>query len=131
MSFYMHCISLICCRHSRDTYAYITVIHFTLYSETSEGAEGRAEVEVEVKVEPGVDYQPISIRVGPGDYEYECPLCHDVRASKNGMRGHIREVHTKIPYMCETCNFSTFNPDSLGRHEKKCAKKLLVTPRKR
>lgn len=80
-----------------------------------------------VKVEPGVTYEPITVKLPEGGYQYKCPLCpRDVfTKSKNGMRGHIGEFHTGEVLLCEMCEFSSYNPDSLSKHVR-----LTHTPRK-
>jgi hypothetical protein len=74
-----------------------------------------------VKAEPGVIYEPITVRFGPKKYEYKCPLCAVPRTtrSKNAMRGHIAEIHTGTPLLCVMCDFSCYNPDWMAQHEKK------------
>lgn len=80
-----------------------------------------------VKVEAGVTYEPISVsylnEAGLKKYKYKCPLCVAVCTTNtcNGMRSHIREIHTGVPYLCTNCDtYSTFNPDSINCHENKC-----------
>ena len=67
------------------------------------------------------DDKPVTICVSkaPYKYNYGCPRC-DVppTVSKNGMDAHIREFHTRQPLLCAYCKFTTFNQDSLGRHER-------------
>jgi hypothetical protein len=74
-----------------------------------------------VKVEPGVTYEPITVRLGPKKYEYRCPLCPVpfTTVSKNGMRGHINATHTGVAMLCTMCDFSCYNPDRMAAHEKK------------
>ena len=59
---------------------------------------------------------------GKVTYKYGCPVpaCeHPVMASKYGMDAHIREKHTFEPHLCAFCNFTSFNLDSVMRHERK------------
>ena len=66
--------------------------------------------------------RPVSICVSrdPWRYNYGCPQCAEPpKSSFNGMDAHIRAVHTKVALLCAFCNFSTYNRDSLLRHEKK------------
>ena len=59
---------------------------------------------------------------GKVTYKYGCPVpaCeHPVMASKHGMDAHIREKHTFEPHLCAFCNFTSFNFDSVMKHERK------------
>ena len=51
-------------------------------------------------------------------YKYKCPQCEVVKVSKRGLNSHIRQVHTLKTSMCCFCEFTTYNLDSLQRHEK-------------
>ena len=51
-------------------------------------------------------------------YKYKCPQCEVVKVSKRGLDSHIRQVHTLKAFMCCFCEFTTYNLDSLQRHEK-------------
>ena len=51
-------------------------------------------------------------------YKYGCPQCDEVKGSKRGMDSHIRQVHTLKAFVCCLCEFTTYNMDSLHRHEK-------------
>ena len=53
-----------------------------------------------------------------GTHSWACPQCNTVRGSKNGCDAHIRQVHTGKALVCALCSFSTYNMDSLQRHEK-------------
>ena len=61
---------------------------------------------------------PIMIKLGPHSYEFRCGNC-DIppRATRCAMDAHIRSTHTKKALLC-SCHFSTYNLDSLQRHEK-------------
>ena len=61
---------------------------------------------------------PIYVKLEDNKYEYRCGNC-DVTPmkSKYGMDAHIRSVHTKKALLCTFCAFSTYNLDSLNRHE--------------
>ena len=61
--------------------------------------------------------QPVVVMVG-GSHSWACPLCNIVRGSKNGCDTHIQQVHTGKALVCALCSFSTYNMDSLQRHEK-------------
>ena len=67
--------------------------------------------------------EPVLVKVvgegGKVRYKYGCPNCSTpIMGSKRGMDAHIRSVHTKIPLLCSYCDFTTWNMDSLNRHEK-------------
>ena len=51
-------------------------------------------------------------------HSWACPQCNMVRGSKNGCDAHIRQVYTGKALVCALCSFSTYNMDSLQRHEK-------------
>ena len=51
-------------------------------------------------------------------YKYKCPQCKVVKVSKRGLNSHIRQVHTLKAFLCCFCDFTTYNLDSLQRHEK-------------
>ena len=63
------------------------------------------------------DEEPILIRVG-GKISYSCPRCETVTVSKNGCDAHIRSVHTGKALRCAYCAFSSYNRDSLNRHQR-------------
>ena len=52
---------------------------------------------------------------------YSCPVMGCGYPPSKYLRSvdsHIRSVHTKVAYFCSFCRWSTFNLDSLQRHEK-------------
>ena len=51
-------------------------------------------------------------------YKYKCPQCEVVKVLKRGLDSHIRQVHTLKAFVCCFCEFTTYNFDSLQRHEK-------------
>ena len=61
---------------------------------------------------------PIYVKLEDNKYEYRCGN-YDVTPmkSKYGMDAHICSVHTKKALLCTFCAFSTYNLDSLNRHE--------------
>ena len=61
---------------------------------------------------------PIMIKLGPCKYTYKCGNCDIAPRTKHAMDAHIRSVHTKKALLCSFCHFSTYNMDSLQRHEK-------------
>ena len=69
-----------------------------------------------IKMEGGKD-QPIMVIIG-GNRSWACPQCNTVRGSKNGCDAHIKQAHTGKALVCAFCSFSTYNLDSLQRHEK-------------
>ena len=62
---------------------------------------------------------PIMTKLGPHSYEFRCGNC-DIppRTTKRAMDAHICSTHTKKALLCSFCHFSTYNLDSLQRHEK-------------
>ena len=62
---------------------------------------------------------PIYVKLGDNKYEYRCGNC-DVTPmkSKYGMDANICSVHTKKALVCTFCPFSTYNLDSLNKHER-------------
>ena len=84
--------------------------------------EEEEEEEEEMEQEPGMSKiveTPIYVKLEDNKYEYRCGNC-DVTPmrSKYGMDAHIRSVHTKKALLCMFCAFSTYNLDSLNRHER-------------
>ena len=67
------------------------------------------------------DDKPVTICISkaPYKYNYGCPRC-DVppTVSKNGMDAHM---------LCAFCKFTTFNADSLGRHERQDCPALKIS----
>ena len=66
----------------------------------------------------GLIETPIMIKLGPHQYIYKCGNCDIAPKTKHAMDAHIRSVHTKKALLCSFCHFSTYNMDSLQRHEK-------------
>ena len=66
--------------------------------------------------------EPVLIKIMDGGktrYKYGCPNCDvGIMGSKRGMDAHIRATHTKIPLLCSYCEFTSYNMDSLQRHER-------------
>ena len=93
----------------------------TLTTLTKVKKEEEEEEEEEMEQEPGTSKiveTPIYVKLEDNKYEYRCGNC-DVTPmrSKYGMDAHIRSVHTKKALLCTFCAFSTYNQDSLNRHE--------------
>ena len=88
--------------------------------EASESGSGRGMTITPVR--EGGPESPITIQVkmagGKVVYKYKCPQCEVVKVSKRGLDSHIRQVHTLKAFMCCFCEFTTYNLDSLHRHEK-------------
>ena len=62
---------------------------------------------------------PIIIKLGPHLYQFRCGNCDIApKATKHAMDAHIRGAHSKKALLCSFCYFSTYNLDSLQRHEK-------------
>ena len=87
----------------------------------------KVEKEMDMDMEPSTsmpvgDMKPISCYV-KGKKMYKCPLssCFGSMTplvSYYGMDSHIKQWHTKDPYRCSWCTFSSYNRDSFARHEK-------------
>ena len=81
----------------------------------------KEEEEEEMEQEPGTSKiveTPIYVKLEDNKYEYRCRNCDVIpMRSKYGMDTHIRSVHTKKALLCTFCAFSTYNLDSLNRHE--------------
>ena len=79
------------------------------------------EGEVKQLANPGVSgfiEMPIMIKLGPRKYTYKCGNCDIAPRRKCAIDAHICSVHTKKALLCSFCPFSTYNMDSLQRHEK-------------
>ena len=92
-------------------------------AEVVEGEEGASTSGISITpVSQGGPDSPITIQIKEEDgkvtYKYKCPQCHHVKISKRGLDSHIRQVHTKKPFVCTLCDFTTYNLDSMQRHEK-------------
>ena len=75
--------------------------------------EGKEEVKEEIIK------TPIMIKLGVHQYQFKCPNCEvPPKATRRAMDAHIRSEHTKEVLFCYLCPFSTYNLDSLQRHEK-------------
>ena len=66
---------------------------------------------------------PITIQIndevtGKVTYKYKCPQCDHIKISKRGLDSHIRAVHTKNALVCCKCDFTSYNLDSMQRHER-------------
>ena len=70
-----------------------------------------------VKKEPGTGEELVWVKVG-GKVHYSCPQCDKVTASKYGCDAHIRQAHTGKTLICGNYRFSTYNMDSLNRHQR-------------
>ena len=83
--------------------------------------EPMEEGEVKSAADPSVSAFieiPIMIKLGPREYIYKCGNCDIAPRTKQSIDAHIRSVHTKEALLCSFCYFSTYNLDSLQRHEK-------------
>ena len=83
--------------------------------------EPMEEGEVKLVADPGVSgfiETPIMIKLGPHEYIYKCGNCEIAPKTKCAIDAHICSVHTKKALLCSFCHFSTYNMDSLQRHEK-------------
>ena len=62
---------------------------------------------------------PIAVRLEGHKYQYKCGNCNTpLTATSRAMDVHIRAVHTKTAYLCLYSDFTTYNLDSMQRHEK-------------
>ena len=84
--------------------------------------EPEQEEEMDVDLEASTSEpkeKPIHVTEGGKTLYYKCSNCDITpKRSKWGMDSHIRAVHTKKALVCSFCAFSTYNMDSLQRHEK-------------
>ena len=91
---------------------------------TKESSEVPMEEDVgniEVKQAQGAEINKnlIMIKLGAHKYEFKCGNCDIApRATRCAMDAHIRSVHTKEALVCYMYPFTTYNLDSLQRHEK-------------
>ena len=87
---------------------------------TKEEREVPMEEDVAVKQErQEINKTPIMIKLGGHKYQFKCGNC-DIppKATSRAMDAHICSVHTKEALVCYICPFTTYNLDSLQRHEK-------------
>ena len=83
--------------------------------------EPMEEGEVKPVADPGMSgfiEMPIMIKLGPCEYIYKCGNCDIAPKTKCAIDAHICSVHTKKALLCSFYHFSTYNMDSLQRHEK-------------
>ena len=92
--------------------------HFHPHPTKTPTPEEQMEVEEAAKQKPMIE-KPIHVTEGGKTLYYRCGNCDIVpKKSRVGMDSHIRVVHTKKALRCSFCTFSTYNFDSLQRHEK-------------
>ena len=60
---------------------------------------------------------PVIVMVG-GIRQWTFPQCSTVWGSHNSCDAHIRQTHTGKAFVCAFCSFSSYNLDSMQRHEK-------------
>ena len=60
---------------------------------------------------------PVIVMVG-GVRKWACPQCNTIQGSRNRCDAHIRQTHTGKALVCAFCSFSSYNLDSMQRHEK-------------
>ena len=83
--------------------------------------EPMEEGEVKTVADPGVSAfieTSIMIKLGPREYIYKCGNYDIAPRTKRAIDAHIHSVHAKKALLCSFCHFSTYNMDSLQRHEK-------------
>ena len=83
---------------------------------------GTSGISIQVVGGGGQD-TPITLQIkdevtGKVTYKYKCPQCDHIKISKRGLDSHIRAAHTKNALLCSLCDFSTYNLDSMQRHER-------------
>ena len=87
-----------------------------------EGEEASTSGVSVTQVREGGPESPVTIAIkteeGKVNYKYKCPQCDTVKATRRGVDSHIRSVHTLKAFVCCLCDFTTYNLDSLQRHEK-------------
>ena len=77
-----------------------------------------AETSSPVKREGGSkNEEPVIVMIS-GHRNWACPQSNTVQGLRNGCDAHIRQAHTGKALVCSFCSFSTYNMDSLTRHEK-------------
>ena len=77
------------------------------------------QMDVEEHEQKPMNEKPIHVTEGGKTLYYRCGNCDIApKKSRAGMDSHIRAVHTKKALRCSFCAFSTYNFDSLQRHEK-------------
>ena len=77
------------------------------------------QMDVEKHEQKPMNEKPIHVTEGGETLYYRCGNCDIApKKSRAGMDSHIRAVHTKKALRCSFCAFSTYNFDSLQRHEK-------------
>ena len=66
--------------------------------------------------------EPVHQTSSTGARYYACPYepCEEMDVSIEGMRSHIKQVHTLYSYSCAYCPLTTKDFDSLKLHEKEC-----------
>ena len=70
-----------------------------------------------VKIEGSLNEDPVIVMVG-GIRKWAYPQCNTIWGSQNGCDAHIRQAHTGKALVCAFCSFSSYNLDSMQRHEK-------------
>ena len=85
--------------------------------------EGEEEEEMDTQLstseETGVIYEKqIHVTVGGRPNSTNVPTAISPQKHLTSMDSHIHAVHTKKALVCSFCGFSTYNMDSLQRHEK-------------
>ena len=93
-----------------------------LEEEEDEDQPGTSGISLQVVGGGGQD-TPITIQIkdevtGKVTYKYKCPQCDHIKISKRGLDSHIRSVHTKNALVCCKCDFTSYNLDSMQRHER-------------
>ena len=68
------------------------------------------------KEEYSSNEDPVIVMVGVR--KWACSQCNTIQGSWNGCDAHIRQAHTGKALVCPFCSFSSYNLDSMQRHEK-------------
>ena len=68
---------------------------------------------------PPICESPAVIKLEGHKYQFKFWNCDVLlTATSRAMDAHIRAVHTKKAFLCSYCDFTTYNLDSMQRHEK-------------
>ena len=64
-----------------------------------------------------VSEEPVIVMM-VGVRKWACPQCKTIWGSQNGCDAHITQAHTGKALVCAFCSCSSYNLDSMQRHEK-------------
>ena len=95
-----------------------TPTKFETTKEEATDEEATATTSADVPKISGIIEKPIHISVAGKTKMYKCGNCDIPPKTKRAMDAHIRSAHTKKALLYSFCHFTTYNMDSLQRHEK-------------